>query len=124
MRVGGHQNIDTAKFSCTNYTHFIPHKGYAVLHTRDAGDPKMIMLKPTGASLMPDQILVKKLGSNNTEWTRFEPAKGIKDSQGSLIVHATRTQPNSSWISDRFFPQVLRSDKQYAIEFLKAASTR
>jgi hypothetical protein len=124
MRVGGSQNVDSGKFSCTNYTSFIPYKGYAVLQTRDAGDPKMIMLKPTGLSILPREILVKRMNGIDSEWTKFDPSKGVRDSQGSLIIPANNSKPISSWVSDRFLPSVIRADKQYAIEFLKAASTR
>lgn len=122
MTIGGHQNPDTANFSCTAATNFIPHKGFAILQTKDAGTPQMVMLKPTGASEVPKEILLKKVGSE--EWVRFDPSKASKTSNGSLVIQADRVRPTAAWYSDRFFPEVLRAGKGYAIEAAKSLTQR
>jgi len=122
MVIGGHQNPDTAKFGCTNATKFTPHKGYAILQTRDAGTPQMVILKPTGTSVVPKEILIKRMGQNH--WSRFDPSKASRTPMGDLVVHADRVWPTPAWYSDKFFPEVLRSEKLYPLEVAKMIAER
>jgi hypothetical protein len=124
LTIGGHQNPDTAKFLCTSTTHMTPNRGYAILQTRDAGDPQMLMLNRTGTSVLPSEILVKKIGSGAHEWVRFDPTKAVKTITGNLVMRPANPAPSSAWYSERFFPEVMRSEKSYAVEFAKALSSR
>lgn len=119
LTIGGHQNPDTANFSCTAATNFIPHKGYAILTTKDAGTPQMVMLKPP---MVPKEILLKKIGSE--EWVRFDLSKASKTTNGSLVIQADPVRPTPAWYSDRFFPEVLRAGKGYALEAAKSLTQR
>ncbi len=84
------------------------------------GHPTALQIK-TG-SMLPPWIAVKKVG--DAEWSRFDLTKGISNQPGSMVAHSTATVPTKTLLSDRFLPNVLRVDKQYALEFLRAVTGR
>lgn len=89
----------------------------AALAVGDVGTPQVVVFKPTGASILPKSLLIKKIGEES--WTRFNPATGVRDAKGSLIVHADGKLVKPSF-PDHFPADVARLDKEYAMEYWKS----
>lgn len=102
--------------------HFEPNKGYAVIQTSDIGDPKALQITNPPGHALPTWFAVKKVGGHD-EWTRFDPSKAVPMGKQTLTVHATPPS-KIGLLPDRFFPNMMRIDKQYGIEYWKAAASK
>lgn len=118
LKIAGKPNVDTGKFACTNRTHFEPNKGYAVIQATDVGDPRALQITKEPGSTLPAWFAVKKVGGHD-EWTRFDPSKGVAIGKQTLAVHATPPS-KIGLLPDRFFPNMMRIDKQFGIEYWKS----
>jgi len=116
FRIAGSGNPVTAKFSCGTPVHVIPYKGVASLHASDVGEPEAIIFK--NSAKIPEHVSLKKVGSD--DWVRFEPTKGEKQPDGSLLVYAKKAPSAYPWPNDRMATDVMRADKQFGIEYWKS----
>jgi hypothetical protein len=123
LKIAGSQDPDTAKYSCTNFTHIVPHKGYAIIQGGDVGSPSAVQINSSITPNLPAWIKIKKVGGPD-EWSKFDLSKTTSVPGTPLTIHSDQKAYQNGLLSDRYVPELMRADKQYAIEFLKAVSGR
>ena len=117
MKLAGKLNVDTSRFSCSNYTHVHPYRGVAALKAGDVGTPEAIVFRK--GSAVPYELSIKRVGDE--EWTKFFPKKhGFLNEQNNLSVHADPQPAKHLLKYDDLFPSVEKARKLYGIEYPKA----